>query len=88
MSEFTGLTDESNIYKLVGPILAKQDLVDCKEQVQQRINFIEKELTRLETNEKDQEAKIKEKTENIKKMQGDFQRVVMQAQKAAEAQGQ
>lgn len=72
MGEFTGLTDQSNIYKLVGPILAKQDLVDCKEQVQQRINFISKELTRLDATETDCNTKIKEKTENIKKMQGDF----------------
>ena len=72
LSEFTGLTDQSNIYKLVGPILAKQDLVDCKEQVNQRINFINKELARLDATENDCNTKIKEKTENIKKMQGDF----------------
>ena len=33
MAEFKLLDDDSNVYKLVGPILAKQDLTEAKENV-------------------------------------------------------
>ena len=47
MSEFKMLDDDCNVYKLVGPILAKQDLASCKENVEKRLEFIGKEVTRL-----------------------------------------
>ena len=40
MAEFKMLDDDSNVYKLVGPILAKQDLAEAKENVQQRLTHI------------------------------------------------
>ena len=49
MAEFKMLDDDANIFKMVGPILAKQSLFECKDMVQQRISFIEKEVARLET---------------------------------------
>ena len=30
LQEFKMLVDDANVYKLVGPILAKQDLDECK----------------------------------------------------------
>jgi prefoldin beta subunit len=49
MTEFKMLDDDANVFKMVGPILAKQSVFECKDMVQQRINFIEKEVARYET---------------------------------------
>ena len=49
LSEFKLLEDEAVIYKMVGPVLAKQSLFECRDMVQQRVTFIEKEIARLET---------------------------------------
>lgn len=39
---------EGSIYKLVGPILAKQDLGEAKGNVEKRIEFITKEIDRMD----------------------------------------
>ena len=51
--EFKMLDDDANVYKLVGPILAKQELSECKENVEKRLEFIEKEIARLNALETD-----------------------------------
>lgn len=43
-TEFAGLDDESNIYKLVGPVLLKQDKSEATMAVNGRLEFIEKEM--------------------------------------------
>jgi prefoldin beta subunit len=53
MAEFKMLDEDAKVYKLVGPILAKQDLSECKSNVSKRIDFIDKEIARLETLEAD-----------------------------------
>ena len=47
------LDDDAKVYKLVGPILALQDLEECKSNVSKRIEFIDKEIARLSTLETD-----------------------------------
>ena len=42
------LDDSSNIYKMVGPVLIKNQLGDAKETVSKRIEFITAERKRLE----------------------------------------
>ena len=42
------LDEDANVFKLVGPILAKQTLFDAKSTVKSRIDFITAESTRLE----------------------------------------
>ena len=74
------LKDDASVYKLVGPILAKQDLDECKNNVQKRIEFIDKEIARLATLETEFQGKVTDKTAKIKKMQSDMQRIVMDAQ--------
>jgi len=49
LQEFKMLGETANVYKLVGPILAKQDLDECKSNVSKRIEFIDKEIARLAT---------------------------------------
>lgn len=43
-TEFNQLDDESNIYKLVGPVLLKQDKTEALMAVNGRLEFIEKEM--------------------------------------------
>lgn len=82
MQEVKMLDEDANVFKMVGPILAKQSVAEVMDNVQQRINFIEKEVNRLETLETEFQGKITDKTNHIKKMQTDFQRIVMAAQQA------
>lgn len=43
-SEFAQLDDEAKIYKLVGPVLLKQDKTEATMAVNGRLEFIEKEM--------------------------------------------
>ncbi len=42
--EFSGLADDAIIYKLVGPVLLKQDATEAKSTVDGRLDYIEKEM--------------------------------------------
>ena len=46
--EFKGLADDANIYRLVGPVLLKQDRTDANSTVDGRLDFIGKEIDRTE----------------------------------------
>ncbi|OJD16677.1 hypothetical protein AJ78_03187 [Emergomyces pasteurianus Ep9510] len=64
--EFNSLESDANIYKLVGPILLKQDKRDATMAVDGRLDFIEKEITRIEKQINDiQERSEKKKIEII-----------------------
>jgi prefoldin beta subunit len=80
LTEFNLLAGDANVYKLVGPVLAKQDLDECKMNVTKRIEFIDKEIARLATLETEFQGKVTDKTASIKKMQNDMQKMVMQVQ--------
>lgn len=43
-TEFNQLDDDANIYKLVGPVLLKQDKTEASMAVNGRLEFIEKEM--------------------------------------------
>lgn len=51
--EFNGLDEDADIYRLVGPVLLKQDKSEAKSTVDGRLDFIGKEITRTETRIKD-----------------------------------
>ena len=72
MAEFKLLAEDANVFKMVGPILAKQSVFECKDLVQQRINFIEKEVARYETLETEFQGQITDKTNKVKQIQTDF----------------
>lgn len=46
--EFEGLAEDAGIYKLVGPVLQKQDKSEAKGAVDGRLEFINKEIGRTE----------------------------------------
>ncbi|EZF34424.1 hypothetical protein H109_05938 [Trichophyton interdigitale MR816] len=58
--EFKTLDDDANIYKLVGPVLLKQDKTEAVMAVEDRLDFIEKEIKRIEK----QITEIQEKSDN------------------------
>ncbi|EGD84696.1 hypothetical protein H112_08410 [Trichophyton rubrum D6] len=58
--EFKTLDDDANIYKLVGPVLLKQDKTEAVMAVEGRLDFIEKEIKRIEK----QITEIQEKSDN------------------------
>ncbi|KAL1843971.1 hypothetical protein VTJ49DRAFT_6375 [Mycothermus thermophilus] len=64
--EFAKLKDDETIYKLVGPVLLKQERTDAESTVSGRLEFIDKEISRLEKHIKDLQGKMdKKKTEII-----------------------
>ncbi|KAL9633381.1 MAG: hypothetical protein Q9204_003420 [Flavoplaca sp. TL-2023a] len=46
--EFNTLSTESTIYKLIGPVLLKQEKAEAESAVDGRLEFIEKEIKRVE----------------------------------------
>ncbi|KAF2717866.1 Prefoldin beta-like protein [Polychaeton citri CBS 116435] len=71
--EFTNLSDDANIYKLVGPVLLKQETAEAKSTVDGRLEFIEKEIKRIETSIKDIQQKSEGKRDEILYLQSQLQ---------------
>jgi prefoldin beta subunit len=46
--EFQLMGADASVYKLVGPVLAKQDVPEAKGNVEKRIEFITKEIERMD----------------------------------------
>lgn len=45
LKEFERLTSENNVYKLIGPVLVKQDQDEAKSNVNTRLDFIKSEMS-------------------------------------------
>ncbi|KAF2835794.1 putative prefoldin subunit 6 [Patellaria atrata CBS 101060] len=76
--EFAKLPEDADVYKLVGPVLLKQEKSEAVLAVDGRLEFIEKEIKRIET----QISEIQEKSEK-KKME--IIRVQSEAQEQPQA---
>ncbi|KAG0675083.1 hypothetical protein C6P40_001938 [Pichia californica] len=48
--EFESLNSNSNVYKLMGPVLLKQDKEEAEENVNKRLEFITSEIEKIEKN--------------------------------------
>ena len=69
--EFATLKSDSQIYKMIGPVLLKQDKHDAVMSVDGRLEFIEKEIKRIEGQIADlQEKSEKQKMEVLKVQTG------------------
>lgn len=55
-AEFDALDDDSNIYKLIGPVLVKQDPLEAKQNVARRIELLKEETKRVEEEIKKRQA--------------------------------
>ncbi|KAF8203123.1 prefoldin subunit 6 [Pholiota molesta] len=63
--EFEQLSPENNVYKLIGPVLVKQDQAEAKSNVKTRLDFIQSEIRRVE-------GQIKEIQENQEKKKAEL----------------
>ncbi|POR31609.1 Prefoldin subunit 6 [Tolypocladium paradoxum] len=78
--EFDTLGDEETIYKLVGPVLLKQDKAEAESTVKGRLDFITSEMFSR------QESQIKEAQEKIEKKKTEIIQIQAAAQGAAAGQ--
>lgn len=63
LSELDGSEEDARVFKLVGPALIRQELVEAKANVSKRLEFIANELLRLD----DQLTSLEEKSERRRK---------------------
>ncbi|KAJ3686309.1 hypothetical protein LUZ61_015473 [Rhynchospora tenuis] len=75
LKELELLKEDANVYKLIGPVLVKQDLAEAKANVKKRIEYISAELKRLDGILRDFENKQNSKKESIMKLQQKIQSV-------------
>ncbi|CAH9141844.1 unnamed protein product [Cuscuta epithymum] len=69
LKELDLLSEDANVYKLIGPVLVKQDLAEASANVKKRIDYISAELKRLDATLQDLEEKQHSKKEMIFKLQ-------------------
>ncbi|PWY92623.1 putative prefoldin subunit 6 [Aspergillus heteromorphus CBS 117.55] len=79
--EFDSLDDDANIFKQIGPVLLKQDKKEAIMAVKGRLEFIEKEIKRIEGQIEENQNKSDEKRAQIVQ----FQTQVQQQAAAASA---
>ncbi|CAI0545114.1 unnamed protein product [Linum tenue] len=80
LKELELLKEDANVYKLIGPVLVKQDLAEANANVRKRIEYISAELKRLDATVQDLEEKQNSKREAVLKVQQRMQ--ALQAGKA------
>ncbi|CAO2842193.1 unnamed protein product [Amaranthus hypochondriacus] len=73
LKELDLLNEDANVYKLIGPVLVKQDLAEANANVRKRIEYISAELKRLDATLQDMEEKQNSKKEGILKIQQKIQ---------------
>jgi len=78
--EFKLMSDDAAVYKLVGPVLAKQDVVEARGNVDKRVEYIAKEIDRMDKLEADFQGKVEQGRQNIVKLQEDMRREFMKEQ--------
>ncbi|KAI1791445.1 prefoldin subunit 6 [Ganoderma leucocontextum] len=79
--EFVALTADNTVYKLVGPVLVKQDQAEAKQNVDTRLDFIRGEIKRVEGQLKD----LGDKSETKKTELVEIQTALQQQQQPAAA---
>lgn len=71
--EFKGLADDADIYRLVGPVLLKQDKSEANSTVDGRLDFIGKEIGRTEGRIKDIQQGSEKKRLELMQLQQSMQ---------------
>ncbi|KAG2190912.1 hypothetical protein INT46_011362 [Mucor plumbeus] len=74
-TEFEHLDGDSNIYKLIGPVLVKQDKSEASTNVKNRLNLISSEIKRVETQLNDLTQKSEIKKQEIGQLQMQYQQL-------------
>ncbi|KAN0134618.1 Prefoldin [Lactarius tabidus] len=71
--EFTTLTTNNVVFKLVGPVLVKQDQAEAKSNVDKRLEFIGAEIKRIEAQLQEIEQKSEKKKSELVEIQAELQ---------------
>ncbi|CAK1543955.1 unnamed protein product [Leptosia nina] len=66
------LKKDSEVYKLIGPVLVKQDLEDARQNVAKRMEYISKEIKRADGHISALENKQEAIQENVNKLKNDL----------------
>lgn len=75
VKEELALLDASNsVYKLIGPVLVKQDTEEAKATVGKRLDYITGEIKRCETQMQEYEKKAEQQREILARMQQEIQK--------------
>ncbi|XP_075773563.1 prefoldin subunit 6 [Pelodiscus sinensis] len=75
VKEELGLLDATNtVYKLIGPVLVKQDMEEAKATVSKRLDYISGEIKRYELQLQESEKKAEEQREVLARLQQEYQR--------------
>ncbi|KWU43325.1 Prefoldin [Rhodotorula sp. JG-1b] len=64
--ELASLTEQNKVYKLVGPVLMKQEQSEAKHNVDKRLEWINDEIKRAEAKLKDVGGKLEEKKVEVR----------------------
>ncbi|XP_062333063.1 prefoldin subunit 6 [Osmerus eperlanus] len=72
--ELDMLDNQNTVYKLIGPVLVKQDLDEAKATVAKRLEYINGEIQRYETLLKEMEKKSDQHREVLSSLQQEYQR--------------
>lgn len=75
------LKSENEVYKLIGPVLVKQDLVEAKENISKRLQFITAEIKRTDDLIATLDKKQESHKENLEALQQIFQQSQLKSAK-------
>lgn len=73
------LPTDGKVYKSVGPVLIKTDLVEAKQNVTKRMDYISKEVKRIDEHIASLEKKQDGHRESLQKLQHQFQQAQVKA---------
>ena len=86
-SELGLLENDDVVYKLIGPILVKQEINEAKLQVDHRLEMINKEINKLDKNYRDNNSKIKENRKSLIEIQNKLLQLSRQIQQTKSQEG-
>lgn len=78
--------DNSQVYKMVGPVLMKNDTEDAKQTIEQRLELITGELKKVEKNIKAKDEQASKLAKKVQEMQSALQNATAEAAKAVAQQ--
>lgn len=81
-AELDLIHNNDTVYKMIGPVLIKQDLEEARDTVQKRLEFIRSEKEKLEAKIESTEKAGNDRATKIQKMQAQLQQVTAQAVRA------
>ncbi|RHY95105.1 hypothetical protein DYB37_011252 [Aphanomyces astaci] len=82
------LADGSKVFKLIGPVLLKQDTSEAKTNVSKRLEFIQKEMEKVEKKLAAKEEEAVKIRQNIAAIQTQMQKNAAESAGSAAAQAQ